>query len=155
MFRIYKNDSVIVEGESPLVITGLDPNTEVSKGEYQVVRLESDRESNRVDIPAFTTLPISVTGVTISPRTSTATAGESGSRQLTATIEPENATNKNVTFETENVEGLSVSQNGLLTWTENTPAGIYTTTVTTEDGEYTATHTLTLEEPEPEPEEGD
>src|SRR5699024_2102444 len=60
MFKIYKGDSVVVEGESPLSITGLDPNTEVPKGEYQAVRVEDDKESDRVDIPAFKTLPIEI-----------------------------------------------------------------------------------------------
>src|SRR5690625_6634927 len=58
MFRIYKGDTVIIEGESPLAITGLDPNTDVEKGEYQVVRVDGDKESDRVDIPAFTTLSV-------------------------------------------------------------------------------------------------
>lgn len=152
MFKIYKGDSVIVEGESPLTITGIAPNTDVAKGEYQAVRVEDDKESDRVDIPAFKTLPIDVTGVTISPKTSTAEAGTASSRDLTATVEPSNATNKSVTFETEDVEGLSVSSSGKLEWTADTPAGTYTTTVTADDGGFTDTHTLTLEEPE-EPEE--
>lgn len=56
MFKLYKGDTVVDEGESPLTITGLEPNTEVAKGEYQVVRVDDDKESERVDVPAFTTL---------------------------------------------------------------------------------------------------
>lgn len=52
-------------------------------------------------------------------------------------------------------EGLDVSENGRVLWTENTPAGEYTTTVTTDDGDYTDTHVLTLTESEPEPEPED
>lgn len=71
------------------------------------------------------------------------------------TVEPEDATNKNVTFSiVPSAEGLSVSDNGQITWNENTPAGTYTTTVTTEDGGFTTSHTLTLNEPE-DPEEGE
>ncbi len=62
MFKIYKGDDVVVEGESPLSITGLDPSTEIEKGTYQAVRFEDEEESNRVDIPAFKTLPEITTG---------------------------------------------------------------------------------------------
>lgn len=84
--------------------------------------------------------------MTLSPKTSTAETGASGSRQLTATVTPENATNKGVTFAIDAADGLSVSENGKVEWTENTPAGTYTTTVTTDDGGFTDTHVLTLEE---------
>ena len=94
----------------------------------------------------------SVTGVSLSPKTSTADAGTGGSRDLTATVEPEHALDKGVTFSTEDVEGLSVSSSGLLEWTADTPAGTYETTVTTDDGGFTDTHVLTLTELEPEPE---
>lgn len=237
MFRIYKDNDVIVEGESPLAITGLEPNTNVSEGEYQAVRVEDDRESERVDIPAFTTLPIEVTGVSVNPttldletgntgtleatvtptnatnqnvtwqssntdvatvsggtvtavsagsatitvttedggetaacavtvtdpvvdvtgvslapQTSSAETGEAGNRQLTVTIEPSDATNQTVTYSINpSADGLSVSEDGAIAWTESTPAGGYTTTVTTDNGGHTDTHVLTLTEPESEP----
>lgn len=147
-FKIYKGDSVIVEGESPLTITGLNPNKEVTKGEYQVVRVEDDKESERVDIPAFKTLPIAVTGVTLSPKTSTAESGTSGSRQVTSDIAPANATNKAVTYAiAPTTAGLTVSNAGLIAWTAAVPAGTYTTTVTTSDGSKKDTHVLTLTVP--------
>lgn len=58
MFKIYKGESVVVEGESPLSITGLEPNTEVATGEYQAVRVDGDKESDRVNIPSFKTLEV-------------------------------------------------------------------------------------------------
>ncbi len=153
MFKIYKGESVVAEGESPLSITGLDPNTQIEKGEYQAVRVEDDRESERVDIPAFKTLPIAVTGVTLSPKTSSAEAGTAGERQLTATVAPGGATNKSVTYAiAPTTSGLSVSNTGLIEWTAAVGAGEYTTTVTTTDGSFTDTHVLTLTDPEPEPE---
>ncbi|WP_138090849.1 putative Ig domain-containing protein [Halalkalibacterium halodurans] len=153
-FKIYRGETVIAEGESPLTIRGVAPNTTVAAGEYQAVRVEDGKESVRVDIPAFTMLPIAVTGVTLSPKTSTAEAGTAGSRQLTATIEPTNATNKGVTYSISPTTGLTVSNSGLIEWTEDVPAGQYTTTVTTDDGGKTDTHTLTLTEPpEPDPED--
>lgn len=151
MFKIYKGDDVVVEGKSPLTITGINPNTDVAKGEYQAVRVEGGKESERVDIPAFKTLPIAVTGVTVSPKTSSAVAGTAGSRQLTATVSPANATNKNVTYSiAPTTDGLAVSDAGLITWDDAVPAGQYTTTVITVDGNKKDTHVLTLTEPEPE-----
>lgn len=154
-FKIYQGDTLVVEGESPLEITGLSPNTDVAAGEYQAARVEDGNESDRVDIPAFKTLPIDVTGVSLSPKTSNAEAGAAGNRQLNATVSPSNATNKSVSYEiSPDADGLAVSGSGNITWTADTPAGEYTTTVTTVDGDYTDTHVLTLteaEEPEPEP----
>lgn len=154
MFKIYKGETVITEGESPLSITGLDPNTDVAEGEYQAVRFEDEKESERVDIPAFKTLPINVTGVELSPKTSSSDAREAGERQLTATVLPSNATDKGVSYAIEpSTDGLSVSNSGLIEWTADVPAGDYTTTVTTADGNFTDTHVLTLNEPEPEGDE--
>lgn len=148
-FRIYKGDSVIVEGESPLAISNLAPNTSVARGEYQATRYDGEKESERVDVPAFQTLPIAVTSVTLSPKTSSAEAGTEGSRQLNAVVAPVNATNKVVSYEiTPKVEGLTLSAGGNISWTADTPAGAYTTTVTTEDGSKKDTHVLTLTEPE-------
>lgn len=151
MFKIYKGQDVVVEGESPLTITGLEPNTDIATGTYQAVRVDGDKESERVDIPAFKTFPIAVTGVTIAPKTSTGETGTTGERQLTATVAPSNATNKAVTYSiAPSATGLAVNASGKVTWTAETPAGTYTTTVKTTDGNKTDTHVLTLTEPEPE-----
>lgn len=152
-FKIYKGDTVVAEGESPLTITGIAPNTDVVAGEYQAVRVEDGRESKKVDIPAFKTLPIAVTGVTLSPKTSNAEAGTAGTRQLTAAVLPSNATNKSVSYAiAPTTSGLSVNASGLILWSEDVPAGTYTTTVTTVDGNKKDTHVLTLTEPTPPPE---
>ena len=86
-----------------------------------------------------------MTGVSISPKTSTAETGTDGSRQLSATVDPVNATNQDVSYTSD----LTVTDGGLLSWTADTAAGEYTTTVTI-DG-HTDTHVLTLTDPEPEP----
>lgn len=151
MFKIYKGNDVVVEGESPLEITGIGANQSVKAGEYKAVRVEGDRESEKVDIPAFKTLPIDVTGVKLSPKSSNAEAGTAGSRQLTATVSPSNATNKKVSYSiVPTTDGLAVSNSGLISWSADVPAGEYTTTVNTADGSFTDTHVLTLTEPEPE-----
>lgn len=149
MFKIYKGDVVVTEGESPLTITGVNPNTDVATGEYQVVRIDGGAESERVDIPAFKTLPIAVTAVTLTPKTSTAEAGTAGTRQLSAAVAPTNATNKAVTYAiAPATTGLTVNASGLISWTDAVPAGVYTTTVTTTSGAKKDTHALTLTEPE-------
>lgn len=154
-YNVYRNDEKIATGlkEKTYTDEGLEPDTEYV---YQVSAENEVGESELSDAITVKTDPVKVTGVTVSPKTSTAESGEAGSRDLTATVEPSNATNKSITFSTEDIEGLSVSSSGKLEWTADTPAGTYETTVTTEDGGFTDTHTLILEEQdEPEHEEGD
>ncbi len=147
-FRVYKGAALVVEGDSPLTLTGVAPNTAVASGDYQATRVLDGKESARVDIPAFTTLPISVTGVTLTPKTSSAESGTAASRQLAAAVAPANATNKAVTYSiAPTTAGLSVSGTGLIVWDDTVPVGVYTTTVTTTDGNRTDTHVLTLTTP--------
>lgn len=148
-FRIYKDDTVVVEGDSPLEIDGCNPNTDIASGEYEVTRLENEQESERVPLGAWKTLPIVPSGVTLSPKTSSAAAGTAGNRQLSSTVAPVNATNKGVSYAIAPVTtGLAVNTSGNITWTEAVPAGEYTTTVTTTSGAKKDTHVLTLTEPE-------
>ena len=77
---------------------------------------------------------------------------EGGTGTLIATVEPNNAINKNVTWESSNTSVATVDANGLVTAVS---AGTATITVTTVDGNKTAACTVTvktLPEPEPEPE---
>lgn len=147
MFRIYKNDELIVEGESPLTITGIEPDTQVVEGTYQAVRVENEKESERVDIPTLKTLPIKVTSVTVAPKTNNLEVD--GTRQLNATIEPPNATNQKVTYESDDETIAKVNASGLITAIGE---GTATITVKTDDGNHTDTATVNVTEPEPEPE---
>lgn len=149
-YKIYKGAAMVVEGASPLAITGIAPNTTVASGEYKVSRVDGTNESAKVDIPTFKTLPISVTGVAFNPKTSNAVAGTASGANLTATVAPANATNKAVTYAIAPVTaGLSVNAAGRVEWTAAVAAGSYTTTVTTADGAKTDTHVLTLTAPIP------
>ncbi len=144
MFRIYKDDEIVVEGESPLEITGLDPDTDVAKGEYQAVRVEEDKEeSERVGVPAFKTLPIDVTGVNLAPKNNNLEVDDT--RQLNATVEPSDATNKSVTYESDDDEVATVNSSGLVTAISE---GNATITVETDDGSHTDTATVNVTEPE-------
>lgn len=81
---------------------------------------------------------VPVTGVSVSP--TTATLEEYQTVQLTATVAPADATNKNVSWSTSNSSVATVS-NGLVTAVS---AGTANITVTTADGGFTATCAVTV-----------
>ncbi len=80
---------------------------------------------------------VSVTGVTL---TGASQVDVGKNITLTASVQPSNATNKNVTWSSSNPSVASVN-NGVVTGISE---GETTITVTTEDGSYTATHTVTV-----------
>jgi uncharacterized protein YjdB len=86
--------------------------------------------------PATTTVP--VTGVSLNKNTMTLTVG--GTEQLTHAIQPSNATNQNVTWETNN-SAVATVNNGLVTAIAQ---GSATITVRTSDGNHTATCAVTV-----------
>lgn len=86
----------------------------------------------------ISTGPIEVSGVSLN-KTSTTIAQES-QETLVATVTPTNATNKGVTWTSENPSIATVS-NGTVT---GVSAGTTTITVTTTDGGYTATCSVTV-----------
>ena len=93
---------------------------------------------------------VTVEGITLNVQNVTLTIGETTT--LKETITPDNATNKNVTWSSENSDIASVD-NGLVTAIGEGTTNIV---VTTEDGEKTATCEVTVikeQTPEPEPEE--
>ena len=83
-----------------------------------------------------------VTGVTLDQTDLTLFTGQS--EQLTATVTPDNATNKNVTWSSNDDTIATVDNNGNVT---AVAAGTATITVTTEDGSHTATCTVTVKDP--------
>lgn len=89
--------------------------------------------------PATVTVPQGVTGVSLDKTTLTLAVNDTG--KLTATVTPDNATNKNVTWKSSNTSVATVSADGTVT-AKN--AGTATITVTTADGGKTATCTVTV-----------
>jgi hypothetical protein len=83
--------------------------------------------------------PVSVTGVTVAPTSISLNAGLVS--QLTATVIPANATNKNVSWASSNTSVVTVSTTGLITAIAE---GTATITVTTADGGKTATSAVTV-----------
>ena len=83
---------------------------------------------------------VKVTGITLGPSTPSVEAGKT--IQLTATVVPDNAANKAVTWASKTTEVATVDQNGLVTGVE---AGTADITVTAKDGSgVTATITVTV-----------
>lgn len=81
---------------------------------------------------------VHVTGVTLNKNSTSITMG--GSETLTATVSPNNATNKSVTWTSSNTSVATVS-NGTIT---PVATGNTTITVTTTDGSHAATCTVTV-----------
>lgn len=101
-----------------------------------------DAEFNDLEFtiaPATVTVPQGVTGVSLDKTTLTLAVNDTG--KLTATVTPDNATNKNVTWKSSNTSVATVSADGTVT-AKN--AGTATITVTTADGGKTATCTVTV-----------
>ena len=99
-------------------------------------------ETVQVDHVDVTYSPfIAVTGVSLSSTSAVLIAGQTTT--LTATVAPASATNKNVTWSTSNSSVATVS-NGVVT---AKGMGTATITATTENGGYTATCAVTVDDP--------
>lgn len=99
---------------------------------------------------------VAVTGVTLNKTSTTltlsATPGQEVSEQLTATISPENATNKEVSWSSSDTSVATVGSDGTVTAVS---AGTATITVTTSDGNKTSRCTVTVNAATPAPNPGD
>lgn len=82
---------------------------------------------------------VAVTGVTVTPATATLSVG--ATQQVTPTVAPANATNKTVTYSSNNTGVATVNAAGLIT---AIASGTATITVTTQDGSKTATAVITV-----------
>ena len=83
-----------------------------------------------------------VTGVSISPASLTLDEGQTG--QLTETVSPDDATDKSVTWSSDNTSVANVDENGLV---RAVSEGNATITATTNDGGYTATSEIEVNAP--------
>lgn len=90
----------------------------------------------------FPTTAVLVTGVTLTRETATIEVGSG--IQLIATVAPANATNKNVTWSSDNETVATVSATGMVT---GISAGTAVITVTTADADKTATSAITVTVP--------
>ena len=95
---------------------------------------------SKEEAPEPTPPAVSVTGVTLNK--TGITLEVDGSETLTATVAPDNATNKKVTWKSDKPEIATVDASGKITGVKE---GEATITVTTEDGGKTATCKVTVE----------
>ena len=147
--KAVKDGKVVAVGDDKSVtITGEPANTKIVKGAYKVAfdktvdKSLSTIASALVDVPEFTTLPISVTGVTLDKTTLSLDTGKTG--QLTATVAPTNATNKAVSWSSDTTAVATVDKTGKVTAIKAGKANI---TVKTADGAKTAVCALTVTAP--------
>ncbi|MDE6694557.1 MAG: Ig-like domain-containing protein, partial [Bacteroidales bacterium] len=111
--------------------------TAVAPGEAVItVATKDGRLSQTCQVKA---LPVAVTGVNIAA--SSTTVGKNG-LQLNATVLPQNATNKNVSWTSSDETIATVSETGKVT---AVMPGNVTITVTTEEGSFTASQELTVD----------
>ena len=126
--------------------------TGVKAGEVTITAKAGDKSATcTVTVTAATTEPevVPVTGVTLSQTAVTLDIDQSIT--LTATVAPENATNKAVTWASDKTDIATVDANGKVT---AVAAGTANITVTTADGGKTATCTVTVNpaaDPDPDP----
>ena len=121
---------------------GTITGTPTAQGESTfTVKATNDYGSNSksLSITIGTQTNVPVTGVSLN--TSTLNLVENETDTLTATVEPSNATNKDVTWESSNTSVATVDASGLVTAVS---AGTATITVTTKDGNKTATCAVTV-----------
>ena len=107
--------------------------TAVAKGSAAITVRTNDGGYTETCAVTVTSVVVPVTGVTISAKTLDITTGQS--QHLTATVQPGNATNKDVTWTSSN-PGVATVTNGLVTAVAKGSAAI---TVRTNDGGYTET----------------
>jgi uncharacterized repeat protein (TIGR02543 family) len=101
----------------------------------------TSKDGGKTATVKVTVKDVKVTGVTLTPKAATVTTGKT--TKLTATVQPANASNKDVTWKSSD-ESVATVNNGTVTAKK---AGTVTITVTTKDGNKTATSTITVKDP--------
>ncbi|MEP6596703.1 MAG: Ig-like domain-containing protein [Ginsengibacter sp.] len=130
------------------VVTEVNPTVQISPAGcdgdtyYYLIQLAVTDNGGLVakdSVKIYPNCTVAVTGVTVNPTSATLTINST--QQLTAIIAPTNATNKNVTWTSNNGGVATVSSSGLVTAIS---AGTATITVTTQDGNKMATCIVTV-----------
>lgn len=155
---VYKGEEVVKRqpkaetGKTTVTIEGLSSNTEYPAGTYKLAWTNGATESDKVDVPTFTTDKVGVTTVTTTPETVTITVGETS--QIATDVEPTNADDKSLIYTSNNEPVATVDDSGLITAVK---AGNATITVKSNDNaKATAKTSVTVkaeEQPVEEPTE--
>ncbi|MBF7103935.1 Ig domain-containing protein [Pediococcus pentosaceus] len=130
--NIYKGDSLVTSGKAgqTSVEVSLPGGTTATDGEYKGTFKDTDgNESTKADFPAFKVPAdtVAVTGVTMSQKTASLKVGDT--TKLTATVTPDNATNKSVTYKSSNEEIATVAPDGTVKAVAEGSANITATAV--------------------------
>lgn len=150
----YRNMNVFVDDSTTAVYTG---DGQKGTGDPVVVEVETNAQSKikvvsnggtgSYDLKMYS-LDINIkVGTAVTPVTGVSLNAQSGkiavgtTRQLTATVAPSSAKNKNVSWSAEPESVATVSSSGLVT---GVAAGEAVITVTTEDGGFTASYTAAV-----------
>lgn len=123
-------------------VAAIDANgkvTAVITGNATITVMTTDGGKNATCTVTVKAATVAVTGVTLNKSSLELTIGDT--EALTATVTPENATDKSVTWSSNNTSVATVDANGKVT---AVAAGNATITVTTKDGSKTATCTVTV-----------
>ena len=127
---------VTVSNSGSFVTAGSSTITAVGKG---TATITVTTEDGSLSATCTVTVNAPVTGVSLDNTTATMIVGDT--KQLTATVQPTNANDQDVTWSSSNESVATVSSDGLITAVGKGTAKI---TVTTEDGSFTATCTVTV-----------
>ena len=125
-------------GEYPITVSYDNNNDDILDVDFEAV--DFDIQNGSITVENTT---VSVTGISLDKTEVTITEG--GTETLTATVSPENATDKTVTW-TSSDETVATVADGVVT---AVAAGTATITATTVDGEYTAGCAVTVESAAP------
>lgn len=150
--EVVKQKEQSPEGATTVTIDGLESNTKYGAGEFKVAWTDGKLESDKVDVPEFTTNKIGVQSITSTPDTVTLNAGET--QQITNNISPSTADDQTVSYSSNNQPVATVTQDGLI---EAVSKGQATITIKSNDNtSAVAKVKVTVNEvapPEPEPSE--
>ena len=144
--KVYKGGEVVgsaergVDGIAKVTIDGLTADTDYAAGLYQVAFSNENGESEKVNVPAFKTKPIAVTGVTLDKSTLSLQEGTTGN--LVATVAPSNASYKAVKFTSSDDAIATVDNTGKVTAVKAGTADI--TVESLADGSKTAKCAVTV-----------
>lgn len=126
-------------------VAKVDENGKVTGVAVGTAIITATSEKGKTATCVVTVQAVAVTGVTLDKTSATLKVGEN--LMLTAFVAPTDAANKNVTWESSNTAVATVAR-GYVT---SKAAGTAKITVTTEDGGYTASCTVTVTEASPVP----
>ena len=132
-------------GTKQVELTGLVGGKQVAAGDYQLAYTDGTNTSDKVDVPAFTVLTatVPVTGITLSQKTASMKVGDT--KVITGTVVPDDATNKAITYASDNEAVATVDSTGKITAVSVSTANITATTV---DGGFTESCAVTVVAPE-------